>query len=159
VVAGPFCRVTFKQLPSRVGAALAALADPESGTIYGHSEEDLAMRVGGADMFRLHAGLNRLGPGGPLEHTALGGGPPRARLEPRGRGSTVRRPPRAHTEAVHLSRFAAARAENGRLIVSAPGRPLVVELAAEATGLLGAFADWRSPLAAAEHVPTLPVDA
>ncbi|MEU9046712.1 MULTISPECIES: SagB family peptide dehydrogenase [unclassified Kitasatospora] len=147
--------------------AVAALAAGEQ------TEEELAALVaardGDAGLLRWQLTRRRLGTAGLLEHSvhlvtepseaSEASDEPLARLRPVGRGAAEPGPTPDPTGQVKLSRFACASAEDGALLVRAPGSPLAVQLTARAAGLLAALAGWTSPAALAQLPGGLPLDA
>ncbi|MEU8923121.1 SagB family peptide dehydrogenase [Kitasatospora sp. NPDC048545] len=141
--------------------AVAALAAGEQ------TEEELAALVaardGDAGLLRWQLTRRRLGTTGLLEHSVHlvtdTADEPLARLRPVGRGAAEPGPTPDPTGQVKLSRFASASAEDGALLVRAPGSPLAVQLTSRAAGLLAALAGWTSPAALAQLPGGLPLDA
>jgi SagB-type dehydrogenase family enzyme len=133
--------IRLPDLPPGIRAALVALS---SGDI---PELDAAQAVTSADGFdgalRWQALLNQLDSLSLLERTVLTEAGPIARLRPAIRGRSPGTGARA-PEVAKLSRFAAVRAADGRLIAERPGGHAVVELCPAAAGVLGALADWAS---------------
>ncbi len=157
LITGRFGALRFRELPAGVRAVIGSLAG--AGTTPEALAESVLACDGAAALMRLHLVMLRLDAEGLLErsvHTDTG---VIARLRPVGRGRTVWGPAPDPAVPVKLSRFAAARAEDGILAVRAPGSHLAVDLNPAAGALLGALAAWRGPPAIAELTPGLSGDA
>lgn len=139
----PFGSAGLRNLPWGALAGLRALAGG------GASEDDLARAVterdGEGGLLRWHLLLRKLAAGAMLEHAVVADGEPVAVLRPFGTGPVAPAAPLARDARVRLSRFAVAAAEDGGLVVRAPGGPLGVELAPAGAALLGRLAGWTSP--------------
>jgi SagB-type dehydrogenase family enzyme len=158
VITSRFCELRLRDLPAGVRAALVSLAGA------GATQEALAESVmtsdGDAAVMRLQMVMLRLDAEGLLERGVLADGAGSvAWLRPVGRGRTSWGPRLDPSVPVKLSRFAIAGAEDGVLVVRAPGSHLAVDLALPACSLLGALAGWRGPEAVARLTPSLPQDA
>ncbi|MFF4041006.1 SagB family peptide dehydrogenase [Streptomyces sp. NPDC001816] len=157
----PVGSLNLPDLSAGAREAVAALAFGE------HTEDDLgalvAARDGETGLLRWQLTLRRLGMAGMLEssvHAVAGAADePLARLRPIGRGAALPGPVPDPTRQVKLSRFATAGAEDGALVVRAPGSALAVELGTRAAGLLPALAGWTSPAALAQLPSGLTLDA
>jgi len=158
VITGPFCVLSLRDLPGGVRAALSSLAGAD--TTADALAESVIASDGDAAVMRLHMVMLRLDAEGLLEHGVLADGAGHlARLRPVGRGRTVWAPALDPGVPVKLSRFAIATAQDGALVVRAPGSHLAVDLAGPACAMLGALAGWRAPEAVATATPGLPADA
>ncbi|MFI6446418.1 SagB family peptide dehydrogenase [Kitasatospora sp. NPDC050543] len=157
----PVGSLNLPDLSAGAREAVAALSAGEQ------SEEELgalvAARDGDAGLLRWQLTRRRLGMAGMLEHSVHlvtgAGREPLAALRPIGRGAAEPGPTPDPTGQVKLSRFATAAAEDGVLLVRAPGSPLAVELGPRAAALLAALATWTSPAALAQHPGGLTLDA
>jgi SagB-type dehydrogenase family enzyme len=157
-ITGPFCVLRLRELPAGVRAAIMSLAAGET-TVEALAESVIASD-GDSAVMRLHMVMLRLDAEGLLERSVLADGTgPVARLRAVGRGRTVWGPALDPAVPVKLSRFAAARAQDGVLAVRAPGSHLAVDLAPATASMLGALAGWHDPPAVARLTPGLPQDA
>jgi oxazoline/thiazoline dehydrogenase len=128
----PGGQAVWRGLPEPVAAAVLSLSEDRS-------EVDLGIAAGLAGLPLLQGILAKLHAAGMLERVVLRDGAELARLRPVGRGPMARTP-LDPAQPVRLSRFASARAADGRIVVSAPDGFTVVELADAA--VLTALASW-----------------
>ncbi|MFF3916647.1 SagB family peptide dehydrogenase [Streptomyces sp. NPDC001852] len=157
----PTGSLNLPDLSAGAREAVAALAFGE------HTEDELgalvAARDGETGLLRWQLAFRRLGMAGMLETSVHlvteAADEPLARLRPIGRGAALPGPVPDPTRQVKLSRFATAAAEDGALLVRAPGSALAVELGTGAAGLLPALAGWTSPAALAQLPGGLTLDA
>ena len=149
----------FGALPEGVAGALRGICAADVCEL--SLTESVLAADGPGGLLRLQVLLRRLDAGGQLERGIRVGGRLLARLRPVGRGRVPRTVTLPPAQPVKLSRFAAVRAEGGRLIAQAPRACTEVELAPEAGGLLGALAGWTTPgdVAGAVASPCLPAGA